>query len=248
MNSKALQIPLSGEYLPRLAEDDAARSELQRELDTALAIADEADAFVVKDQASFEQSAQRRQICRAASNKTDAYRKTFTDPLNASIKRWINFFRTPIDRLDTAAEIYQAKALQYNREQERLAAQARAEAELKAAKEKARLDREAERIAKQLEKKGENDAAAAVRQSVPDVPPVPEVVAPEKPAGTSIIKYHRGEVMNFEEMVKAVAHGTAPLTLLKADMSALNKFASATKGSIAIPGVRFYIEETISQR
>ncbi len=248
MNVDQITIPLAGEYLPAITSNDDERQILQAMIGPAMVLSREAGSFAVTDVTTYNTAAERRQICRKASDRADAFRRTFTDPLNTVVKRWNAFFKAPIDFLQSGADVYEEKLLAYDRAQRRLEEEARRKAELEAANEKARLQREAERTAKQLEKKGEAEAAAEIRQSVPDVPVVPAYVAPVRPQGTSVVTTHKAQCTNLEALIKAVAGGTAPLTLLKCDESALNKYASATRGTIAVPGVRFYVEESVRQR
>ena len=214
----------------------------------AMILAENAHKFEVTDVKSYEAAAENRKVCRHAKDRADAFRKSFTDPLNGVVKRWNAFFKPPMDTLMTGADIYEEKLLAYDREQRRLASEAQRKAEMEAAAEKLRLDREAERTAKALEKKGAPEAAAEVRASVPDVPAVPVFVAPVRPQGTSIVKVYTGECYDLKALAIAIGNGLAPLSLIKIDQSALNKYAAATKCELAIPGVKFTISETVRQR
>lgn len=77
------------------------------------------------------------------------------------------------------------------------------------------------------------------------------VVSPKAPApvvtpkGMSSRKKYRAEVVNFMQLVQAVAKNIVPLDYIEVNQSALNKLADATKGKATIPGVKF-TEETIA--
>jgi hypothetical protein len=48
--------------------------------------------------------------------------------------------------------------------------------------------------------------------------------------------------------VKAIAKGEASITLVAADTSAINSLARATRGTLAVPGIRFYDEAKVRAR
>lgn len=54
--------------------------------------------------------------------------------------------------------------------------------------------------------------------------------------------------VNVRELAAAVAAGTVPTTFLVPDMTAINAFARATKGTHAVPGVRFWNNRRVSAR
>ncbi|MHB8406299.1 MAG: hypothetical protein ACYDCJ_12845 [Gammaproteobacteria bacterium] len=247
MNEKVV-IPELAQWLPALIGNAKQRDELQAMIGAALDIALTAHQFQVTDVASYELAADHRKVCRKAAQKADAFRLTWVGPLNATVKRFNAYFKPHMDNLTVGADIYESKLLAYDREQRRLEEKARRKAEMDAANEKERLQREAERTATQLERKGEPEAAAEIRQSVPVVPVVAAYIAPPRPQGTSVVTTHKAQCTDLQALIKAAAAGTAPLTLLMVDASAMNKFAAATKGTIALPGVRFYIEESVRQR
>lgn len=250
MNTTAenIHIPSAQEYLPAVVTDMDERQQLQAMIGPAMELALHAHEFQVTDTASYQSAADYRKQCRHAKDRADAFRRSFTDPLNTVVKRWNAFFKPPMDTLMTGADIYEGKLLAYDREQRRLADEAKRKAEEEAAAEQRRLQREAERVAKSLEKKGAPEAAAEVRASVPDVPAVPAYVAPARPQGTTILKVYRGDCYDLGLLLAAIVEGKAPISLVVADQSALNKYAAATKCALTIPGVKFRIEETVRQR
>lgn len=143
-------------------------------------------------------------------------------------------------------------------------AEARAEADRKAAEEAeakakaaaaagdskaaAKLAGEAAKLAERAEtvlQSGESKAVtlqqeAAARRDVADaVTSMPAVAAPKAaPAGFSTRKKYDAEVVNLMELVKAVAAGDAPITLVTIDKTALRKRAEADKEAFKVPGCK----------
>jgi membrane peptidoglycan carboxypeptidase len=67
----------------------------------------------------------------------------------------------------------------------------------------------------------------------------PVIAAPvQKTAGISTRSNWTAEVVDLMELVKAVAAGTHPLSLLQADTAKLTQMAKALKSELNIPGVR----------
>jgi hypothetical protein len=54
--------------------------------------------------------------------------------------------------------------------------------------------------------------------------------------------------VNVKALAAAVAAGTAPVTFLTVNMTAINQFARATHGAQPVPGVRFFKDRTIAAR
>lgn len=149
----------------------------------------------------------------------------------------------------------------YAAEQERKAREERARQELAAreaeAKRQASLwaDEEATRLAEaeELERAGRGAEALAVLAAPmpeePALPPPPPVIA-ELPRveGVSVRETWVAEVVAMMALVEAVAVGRAPLALITVDKVALAQFARSTRGTIAVPGVRFTARKDISSR
>jgi hypothetical protein len=119
--------------------------------------------------------------------------------------------------------------------------------EAKRREEQARLEAEARKraedeqlaLAAQLEKEGDQETAEAVLAEPVQVAPV--VVQRTAPAATRLSagrSVWSAEVTNLMALVKAVAEGRQPITLLEPNMTALNGMARSLKSSLSIPGVR----------
>ena len=144
-----------------------------------------------------------------------------------------------------------------HRERERLEAEERA----RVAAEQARLQREAEdrqlADAAAAEQRGDAETAARLIAAPVEVPtvaarPIFVPVAPVAPApaaaGVSFRDTWTAVVDDFSALVKAVAAGQAPITVLQANQTALNGLARALKGALNVPGVRAVNERIAAQR
>src|SRR6185295_7839168 len=56
------------------------------------------------------------------------------------------------------------------------------------------------------------------------------------------------DVIDLKALAAAVAAGTAPVTFLQPNMTAINQFAKATKGEQAVSGIKFYNDRGIAAR
>jgi hypothetical protein len=54
--------------------------------------------------------------------------------------------------------------------------------------------------------------------------------------------------VNVKQLAAAVAAGTVPTSFLVPDMTAINAFARATKGTQAVPGIRFFNDRQVTAR
>ncbi len=116
------------------------------------------------------------------------------------------------------------------------------------ADERARIERE--RLEKQAEKlKTPELKEQRLEQAQNTVAPVIEVqTAVPKVEGISMRKTWKAELTDKTAFVKAAANDPNLMALLSVDMSALNKIATATKGGVTYPGVRFYEELSMASR
>lgn len=169
------------------------------------------------------------------------------------LKRRLAVYEQEQERLRRAAE----EAAR--RERERLEAEERA----RVAAEEARLRREAEEAqlaaAVAAEQAGDTETAerlvaapvvappVAPRQVF--VPPAAAMVPPRPQAdGVSFRDQYRAEVVSLLELVRAVAAGRAPLTLVQANQVALNGMARSLRGAMDVPGVRVVTERIAAVR
>ena len=166
----------------------------------------------------------------------DTLRKSMTRPLDESKRRIMDLFRPIEQQLADAEQHLKGQMLGFNRQEQR-----RLEAERAAAE--AERQRLASEAAQAVQEGRYTDAVVAAEDSLA-VPEPPRT--PQRAAGTSVLTTWHAEVVDIQALLLAVATGEAPLGLVKADQSALDALARATKQEgVAVPGVRFYKEESM---
>lgn len=117
-------------------------------------------------------------------------------------------------------------------EEDRLAAEARE----RERKEKAKLEKKAEKA----EARGDMEKAEELREKKEEVHiPTPIIPDEKKKDGVSLPKIWKAKITDIN---------LVPREHMLPDMVKLNKLAKAVKGTMQIPGVEFYFEETVSAR
>jgi len=204
------------------------------ETETGL-IVEEAKGLKIVTQADFIKAGDLRKKIKGKIKELNDTRKALTAPLDLVKKNIMGLFSPVIDRLTRTVEVIDAGTIAYSEEQERKAREAQAKAD-----EQARKEREkAEARAKELLAKGKEEKAQQMQEKAESiVAPIIESAAP-KIAGQSIREIWYAKVIDFKALTDDYKI---------ADQSKLDKVAMATKGTIQIPGVRFYSKKIVSGR
>lgn len=232
-----------------------------------------ASDFVIDSHTMFELAGDDLRQVKALQKEVEEKRTSITGPLNQAVKAVNDLFRSPKEYLDKAESTLKRAMVTWTTEQERIAAEARAQAEAAARAERERLaaiEREQQEAARkaQLEAQAaaqagdekaaaaamaqaqaahEQAAIAAVTANVVTIAPTAE--APAKVSGISGRMTFSADVTSLMELVKAVAEGKAPIEAIQADMKFLNAQARAFKNPGQLyPGVITMVERSISAR
>jgi hypothetical protein len=178
------------------------------------------------------------------SKELDAQRKNITKPLDETKRQIMDLFREPLSFLAEAERTIKRGMAEFHRAEEARGREEQRQAEEAARKERERLQR---RAAKAAEKGQEEKAAALAERSETVADPV---VAFDKPKakGVSVREEWRGEVNDKMALIKVVAEGKAPPTLLEVNQAEINRYAKVMRGNMAVPGVRFFTQEIVSAR
>lgn len=229
-----------------------------------------ARAYKITTPALYAAAADDLKSIKSKLTELDTQRKSITKPLDEAKAAVMNLFRPAIDFLQQAESTIKGSMLAFDEEQERLrqeeerrlrAAQEEERQRIQQAAERAaREAREAEAAAASAQSPDEKQAAESrlaeatalvdtvqSQQSAISVAPTPVVsVSSPKVSGIARKSTWRGECFDLQALVKAVAEGKAPITLLELNTTALNQMAKAMKETLSIPGCRAVEEKGIA--
>lgn len=229
-------------------------------------------SFQIDSAETYGLAADELKAIKARSNQIEDQRTGITGPINTALKAINNLFRGPADLLSQAEKTLKSKMLDWDREQERIAAEARRKAEEAVAAERRRL--EAEAVARQREAEEQARAAAAaaaagdaqaasiaqanaqraqaeaqVAAETSQMVIAPVVtIAPTKAAGISTSKKVDFEVVDLHALIKHVAAHPELLALVRSDDVKLRAYVKGLGMACALPGVRVFEERVMSAR
>jgi len=202
------------------------------------------EAFEIVDAASFELAADELRGIKRRAAELDEKRKAITKPLDDAKKAVMDLFRGPIELLTKAEGLLKGKMLDYQREEQRKANEARMLAEKAAQEERVRLRKEAEALAADG-KHGE----AALKEVVADmVAPVSTHVEAPKVAGLSTRTTVDFEVQDLHALVAHIAQRTELVGLIKTDDVKLRAYVRGLGMACKLPGVKVFEKETLAAR
>lgn len=218
-------------------------AEVQEIRGEAAKLVDYANALVVTDEATYQES---MEFAKACTKSIRTIEERFEPAKTSAHKAWkaicemITDLTKPRTQAKTLAE---AKASKWYRDEN--ARRAREAEELRQAEVK-RQEEERLALAATLAKGGATAAADAVLDE-------PVVVATPKPVpitvdNTTMRECWDIEVADLMALVKAVAEGKAPITYLVANESALRQSAKALKKMFNVPGVRAFDKGSIAYK
>lgn len=153
--------------------------------------------------------------------------------------------------LKEAEGVIKKKVIAYESEAEKKrqddARKAEAERLDKEAKEREKLEKKAQ-IA---EIKGNTAKAEALRDQIDTVTVAPSFATPpvaSKAQGTSFRTIWKGEVTDIKSLCQSIIDGRVAVDVFSPNYSVINKLADVCKGSMQIPGLKFYEEKSMSVR
>jgi len=198
----------------------------------------------VVDQAGYTSAAEVVIAIKTTRKQVKDVYQPIIDRENAAVKATRGEFKKYDVPLATLEATIKGRMITFVDEQERERRKLEAEAQEKARKqaEDAKLEE-----ARKLEEMGETEASEEVLQAPISVAPVTVDNKP-KAAGISTKKLWHAEVVDKAALVKAVADGKQPMSLLEPVMPTLNKMAKALTDELNIPGVKAVSETSIGAR
>lgn len=211
----------------------------------ALELTTQAKQLTIKSQPDLERAADLRKTIKDMGKNLEEARKKITSPLDVARKAVMDLFRGPAEAL-ASAEITLNKAITtYTSEQERLRLEAEVKLRRQAEAEEKRKREALEERARKAAEAGKAEKAEELLQKAAEVQVVAPTLAPtiQKVAGLSFRENWFAEVVDFMALVKAVAEGKAPMNFIMPNSTVLNSQARATKDSMIVPGVKFFMEK-----
>jgi len=232
-----------------------------------------ASDFVIDSQNMYDLASEELRRTKTLQKEVETRRVAITGPLNQGIRGINDLFRVPKDYLEQAETKWKRAMLAWTSEQERIAAEARIEAEAKARDERNRLlaiEREQQEAARKAQENAQaafalkdheavqralaeaeiaQQQAAIAAMTAQVVTAVPVIECPPKAAGISERITYSAEVTSLMDLVQAVASGTAPLDCLQPHIKFLGAQARAYKKAGQLyPGVMVVAERGLAAR
>lgn len=206
-----------------------------------------AQAIDICDMASYEAAVELGRAVKDLRAEAEAHHRPVIQAALEAHRRALEAFRRIDEPLKAAEAEIKRRIAAWTAEQERL----RMEAERRAKEEAERLAAEA--LEAQLEAMEASGAAPAeveaiIRQAETAPVIAPRVPAPPKPQGVATRKTYRAHVVSLIELIRWVAVHQTHENLLMPNQPALNALARAQGASLAIPGVRVVVEESVALR
>ena len=217
-------------------------AELERRTDPLVV---RADAFVIESDIAYETAADFLRDCKAMQKDI---REAFEEPVkkaHEAHKAMTGLRGKLLSPIEAADKRVKAKMAGWVEAKERAAREEeqRRQAEARKAEEDRRLAEAA-----QLEAQGRQQEADAALAAPVHVPAQRVVAAPPKVEGTAVRKKYGAKVVDLDALVRAVAAGKVPLTLICPNQRALDSLAQAGPESFAIPGCELVTETVIAAR
>ena len=228
--------------------------------EASIALLATAESFTIGTTDQYNESSTLLRTLKAKQHQINELRLSVTRPMDEAKSRVMGLFKPATDRLSRAEAAIKQAMLTFTREQERQRREQQAKLDEQARVEREKLERAAEKERERLRKlaeanreKGKEQRAEAFEERAAQVE-VPIVSAPiiaddmPKTEGIAYRTTWKAEVTDKLALVKAVAVGEQPLSLLEANMSTLHAYARELKDKFAIPGVQAVSEDIIAAR
>lgn len=221
-----------------------AAPELEQRVKT---LGDEARAFEVVDQVTYDFAVERLKGVVALRNEIVEHHAEMKRRTHQAWQAVLAAEKKLLDPVADAERVYKRHIGDYETEQRRIEAErlalAEAEAQRIAAEQREREIEQAEAAGADPE-----EVAAICAEPLPVVAPAPPRPTFQRAAGVSTASNWKGQCFSPALLVKAIADGKANINLVSANETAINALARATRGTLQVPGIRFFNEPTVRTR
>jgi hypothetical protein len=206
-------------------------------------LAEQARALEITSRPSYELATERLLAVADLRREIVAHHAPMKRAAHEAWQQVIAAEKKLLDPVADAERIYKAGIASYEAGQRRIESEARARAEAEA------LHLAQEQREHEIER-AESEGADTVEISAMIAAPLPLVQPQAPPAfqparGVSVAANWKGEVVSLDGLVKAIAAAEASLNLVMPNDVAINQLARATRGTLSVPGVRFFTESVV---
>jgi hypothetical protein len=209
----------------------------------ATALASRAKELKVNNQNTYDRAVEHLLTIAALRREIEQHHAPLKKSTYAAWQQAIAAEKKLLEPVVEAERLYKTAIAGYEAEQRRIEAEARAKAEAEALRQ---AEDARERELEEAESQGADAAEIEAMITAPLVVTRPKVEPVFQQAkGVSVASNWKGEVVSLGALVKAVAAGQASLNLLMANESAINQLARATRGTLQVPGIRFFSQATV---
>ena len=170
----------------------------------------------------------------------EAIRKSITSPLDAAKKNVMALFKPVTESYQDSIGKVKTEIAKYTVQKEREAAEARAKAEREAAETRKALEAKAKEAETPEQAEALQEAAALVTAD-----PVARI---EKTKGLSTTKVWKAKVTDVPAFLVHVATHPELANCIEINLHAIERFVTATGGTINIPGIELKQEVRVSSR
>jgi len=201
----------------------------------AMAMYEDLQGMTIATQEQFDAAGDVVKRIKSAYNTLDDKRKSMTRPLDEAKKQIMDFFKSPLEKLQSAEYAVKGKISSYIAEQNRIAAEQQRKLEEQQRKEAEKIQARIDAAAA----KGNESKVEQLQAKQEQILTAPTIVQPavQKVSGVSTKKVWKFRVTD---------PGAFPREYLMVNEKALQAMATATKGTASIKGVEFYSEDVIS--
>ena len=211
-------------------------TEIKKAEEQALTVPEQARGFIVTSNEQYAKGEEFMATCKTLETDIHNTFDPICDKAFQAHKEAVAQRKKYLDPLEEGRKILKQKMIAYQNECERIRREEQRRLEAEARK---RAEEDALALAAEAEAEGDSEAAEAIIAAPLDVAPVmAQKVAPAPSRLTAGRSVWSAELVNMQALVKAVAEGKQPITLLLPNQVALNKLASALKQSMNVPGVK----------
>jgi hypothetical protein len=216
---------------------------LERMEQQASTIVARAKSLKIRDQQSYEMAAAHLLAIATLRREIEAHHGPVKQAAHRTWQQAIAAEKRMLGPVSQAEHILKTSISEYDAEQRRLEKEKRTKAEAEAQR---KAEEQLEREIEEAEAEGADEKEIGALISSPLVVAPPRIEPTFQQAkGVSVSANWRGEVVSLEALVKAVAAGNASINLVQANEPAINQLARPTRGTLPVPGVRFYSQSTV---